>query len=947
MSSQAPTGIENIEAYNATQADRDAVRLEDIGPLNVDIPAATSRACAAATRCSRYAADLAQLPVPADLLARVTRYGLAAAHAHVLHLAAEAPTPEITQMAEELYATREMLIADAKALIGRKLIPAERISKLSGTRGHRDLGFDIMLLCTVFRDEWPALAGRTALRVEELDPAQKLAERLVAAVALRDDREKAKSRAHQERARAFHLLSLSYDQLRRCLSFILWGIGDLNDVAPAFIMGRARGVREDIDADAVGGPTPNGASTPVAGGVIFDPLRQRYFRIDSTAAALLTLWPAHRTVDQLADAANELFGLAVSGRDVTDLQEFLTVQGLVVPADERGWRHLGDGERRSQTGWLAWAMHNYLFIRIPLIQPQPILDRLAPWLAPLYTRAFAMLIAVFGASGIYLASRQWDTFLGTFLYFFSLEGALLYGLSLAIVKSLHELGHAATAHRFGCRVPTMGICFMVLVPMLYTDVSDAWRLSSRRQRVAIDAAGLIVETGLACLATFAWAFLPDGMLRSLAFAIATTGWLLSLGLNLNPFMRFDGYYLLSDLTGIENLQPRAFALATWRLRELLFALRAPPPEHLPAGRRRWLVAYAWATWIYRLVVFTGIALLVYHMAFKLLGIALFLVEIIYFIAWPVWREIKEWHTMRSEIIAARRGIAVLALLSVVIAAALVPWATRISIPAVLEDAGIQQAFPRRSGEIKAISVRRGQRIEAGQPIAEIASPELDHEIRQAGLRVRLIESRLARRTADVTDRSESPVLEDALLSLRARLAGLNSERAELRIVALHAGTVTDLDGELQAGRWVQRTDLIALVRAGAGIAVRGYIGEEDVVRLDPTVPARFIPEDLTQPVRNVRVERIAAAASSTLDITDLSSHYGGGVAARPLQRAGEGRVHVPVTGQFLIAGYVEGAPTGETARVVRGTLHIAGRPESLAARAWRQVLKVLVRESGM
>ena len=244
MASEAPNGIENIEAYNATQADRDALQLEDLETLNVDIPAASSRAHSAAVRCARYAEQIAQLPVPADLLARVTRYALAAAHAHVLHLAAEVPTPEAAGMAEQLYGVRETLIADAKALVQRKLIAAERISKLSGTRGYRDLGFDIMLLCTVFRDEWPKIQGRTGLELDELDPAQKLAERLVATVGLRDDREKAKSSAHQERARAFHLLSTHYDQLRRCLSFILWGKGDLNELAPAFLMGRGRSNKE-------------------------------------------------------------------------------------------------------------------------------------------------------------------------------------------------------------------------------------------------------------------------------------------------------------------------------------------------------------------------------------------------------------------------------------------------------------------------------------------------------------------------------------------------------------------------------------------------------------------------------------------------------------------------------------------------------------------------------
>lgn len=258
---QPSTGIEHIEAYEATQSDRDAVRLEAMAAINVDLPLATSRAAAAATRAARYAAELAQLPVPADILARVTRFGLAAAQAHILHLAAEQPSPEIAAMAEPLYETREMLIADARALVARKLIQADVLSKLSGTRGHRDLGFDIMLLCTVFRSSWANIQGRSAVRLDELDPIHKQAERLVAAVGLRDDREKQKTHAHQQRVRAFHLLAREYDQLRRALTFILWGVAEVSDVAPPFTGGRGRTSAEEPAAE---GAQPEGeADAPV------------------------------------------------------------------------------------------------------------------------------------------------------------------------------------------------------------------------------------------------------------------------------------------------------------------------------------------------------------------------------------------------------------------------------------------------------------------------------------------------------------------------------------------------------------------------------------------------------------------------------------------------------------------------------------------------------------
>ncbi len=128
----------------------------------------------------------------------------------------------------------------------------------------------------------------------------------------------------------------------------------------------------------------------------------------------------------------------------------------------------------------------------------------------------------------------------TILHFFTPRGLALYVLCLAVVKVCHELGHAYTATRYGCRVPTMGIAIIVMMPMLYSDTSDAWKLTSRRQRAAIGAAGMIVECALAALAIFAWNFLDDGVARSLVFILATTSLMVGAAINLIPFIRFDG-----------------------------------------------------------------------------------------------------------------------------------------------------------------------------------------------------------------------------------------------------------------------------------------------------------------------------------------------------------------------------------------------------------------------
>ncbi|MCX5728512.1 MAG: peptidase M50, partial [Nitrospirae bacterium] len=277
-----------------------------------------------------------------------------------------------------------------------------------------------------------------------------------------------------------------------------------------------------------------------------------------------------------------------------------------------GYRAYAAQAEAVRPQWLMWLVHHYLFFQIPLVRPDRFLRATLPFVEWLFSKSVAWIIALIGLAGVYLVSRQWDVFTATFLHFFTPRGLALYALSLAIVKVFHELGHAYTATRYGCRVPTLGIAMLVMVPMLYSDTSDAWKLTSRRQRAAIGAAGMIVECALAALAIFAWNFLDDGMARSLVFIVATTSLMAGAAINLSPFMRFDGYFVLSDWLGIPNLQERAFAFGRWQLRRLLFGLDMPMPVPVAAAQRRFLVCFAWGVWAYRFMLFLGIALMVYH-----------------------------------------------------------------------------------------------------------------------------------------------------------------------------------------------------------------------------------------------------------------------------------------------------------------------------------------------
>ena len=275
---------------------------------------------------------------------------------------------------------------------------------------------------------------------------------------------------------------------------------------------------------------------------IYDPLQQRYFQIDNQTKDLLSLWHKGQSISDFLELVHQQLGVSLDQDQLIGFLDFVRKSHLTDEERQGNWSDLDQSVDKNQKSLFTRLAHHYLFFKIPLFRPQRTLKAIGPFFEPFYNWWFISTVVLIGLIGLYLVSRQWDTFINTFHEVFSFEGAVYLALALVLLKSAHELGHALTAVRYGCYVPHMGVAFMLMMPLLYTDVTDAWRLPSRRQRILIGAAGILVELGLACLATFLWAFLPDGSARGIAFMVATTGWVLSITFNLNPCMKFDGSF---------------------------------------------------------------------------------------------------------------------------------------------------------------------------------------------------------------------------------------------------------------------------------------------------------------------------------------------------------------------------------------------------------------------
>lgn len=685
-------------------------------------------------------------------------------------------------------------------------------------------------------------------------------------------------------------------------------------------------LREDLRLHEVA-PDRSGAPN----WTIQDPVVNRFFRIGWLEFECLLRWPGN-AADIAEDIANTT-PLAADAEQVLAFSGFLQRNHLLRPGPEAA-RVLAKKVTRPQWHQARWWLHHYLFLRIPLIRPERQLAALLPLLRPLGSTLGLGLIALASFLGIVLALRQWEHFsqgVGALLTPAGVGGFLL---ALTVAKIGHELGHALVATRYGARVAHMGLAFVVLWPMLYTDTSESWKLRDSSLRLRVAAAGILVELGLAGLATLAWALLDDGPLRVAMLYMATTGWVVSLALNLPPFMRFDGYFILSDLLDFANLHERAGAMARAWLRRSLLGWQEPDPEPLAQPVRRALVAFALTTWVYRLSAFLAIASAVYLFFFKALGIFLFAVEIAWFIVRPVVSELSIWHFRYGETTAQRRRL----LMWFGIAAALLffPWASEIGAPAIARPAHQQPVFSPFPARLVAI-VPAGK-VAAGTPLAAFENPDLQAREQRSSASIEALGNRVRTLAADDTGIDQRRATDERLAEQLAEVAATTAEVGRLHINAKFAGLWMDVDPALHAGVWVGNRQAIGILVDPGQWIVDAYVDQRQVERLKSGASARFYTEGRWQTIDALVVD-IDTTRSPRLPYAALDANYGGPIATQTGDRAGS-----PSQALYRVRLQLS-EPLVDT-RETRGHVSIEGSRHSLAIDWLATALAVIIRESG-
>ena len=667
---------------------------------------------------------------------------------------------------------------------------------------------------------------------------------------------------------------------------------------------------------------------------IQDPITNQFYQIGWLEFELLSRWRLGEK-EAIIAKTNQETPLNASSQELEGLLEFLTKSKLVVQRGYGATSALIEESKNRKLPLWKQLLHNYLFFRVPIFHPDRFLSASYPYVKGLFSQSALWFLLISAFAAFYLTVQQFDFFAATFVDTLTLEGIAGYMVALIITKSFHELGHAYTATHFGTRVSHMGVAFVVMWPMLYTDTGETWRLKRSKHRLGIASAGVATELSIAVFALLAWNLTPDGSLRNGLFFLATTAWVISLIINVSPFLRFDGYYILSDTLNIPNLHQRAGDAAKTWFRRTLLGWDVEYLEVTSTRRRRFYIGFAIATWFYRVIVFIGIAVAVYYFFFKALGIFLGVVEIWWFVLRPVFKEFGVWKEGWAGT-KLNRKLLLISLFAAFVALMVIPWKSTTTAPAILESENASSVYATGSGVLRSIPVE-GRFYEKGQELFEIQDSSLSWSVAILRSQKFAIEEQLKSLVGISGGESERAGLLEKWKKIDAQEQQALAQMEKLSVVAAMSGTLTDVDPLLAEGVFVNDQMPLATLIAPNEKIVEAFVQQDEVALIEEGNAVTFyIANTPTAPLKG-HVVSINQQRTTNLPSVALSAAFGGEVLVESDQEG-----VTPASTLYGVKIKLEQLPEQHAVGV--GSAVISTQSRSLIETLFNAVASVFVRE---
>lgn len=674
---------------------------------------------------------------------------------------------------------------------------------------------------------------------------------------------------------------------------------------------------------------------------LVDSLNVQYYRLTQSTYIIINYWDTI-TPEALLERIHAAHYYQISEQDIQMTLHFLTNNQLIQSHDAEQINMLLQQKKNAQIGWIKWLIHHYLFIKIPLVKPDRFLRRTLPYVKFLFSKPYWIFICFLAIFSIYLTMQQWNQFIHPLDNLFNLDGVLLLFLSMSIIKIIHELGHAYVNTYFGCKVHSMGVAFLVLFPLLYTDASDAWKIPDSRKRMIIDCSGVLAELQAMIWMLFLWHFTDSTLIKSLITYAITVSLVFTFVINLSPLMRFDGYYAFANALDIDNLQPRSFALARWQLRRWLIGIQDPAPIKVSSRKKRLMIIYAYITWIYRFFLFLGIAAVVYFLFFKVLGIILFLVEIIYFIVKPIlgeiWFMLKNLNKVRINKHTLFTSLSILSVLLLLI----IPWRTHLVLPAELVIAQKANFYTDTPCLASALPYANQTLVTQNKELFICESPDLIAQEKILILKIRAAEKKIRQQQGMGQKLGSKQLSQSDIDALKGQLKNLQKQKNKLILTSTFTGYVVNRTPNIGPSRWYAESTFLMSVITLSQWQVIAYVSENDLNRISKSIHNGFFLSNLPdEPSLHLKLSSQSIARASQLDNPYLSNTYGGPLT---VNASGSAQSHLTLNQSVFPITFEVINPTSIFYEQ-RGVVVIEGRAQSIIKRFYLHVLALFVRES--
>ncbi|HEY1660828.1 MAG TPA: hypothetical protein VGI03_00270 [Verrucomicrobiae bacterium] len=565
--------------------------------------------------------------------------------------------------------------------------------------------------------------------------------------------------------------------------------------------------------------------------VLENPFSNQYFRLRPAAYEFVSRLRPDRTVEEVWNQCLERFpDAAPSQESVIQLLSQLYFSNLLQYDLAADSAQLFERYKKRKQREIGFRFLNIMFARFPLLDPDRFLIRTLPVVGKLISPFGVVLWFLVVGFGLVIAADNFNALKVQGQGILATNNLILLYLGMIVVKGLHEFGHAYFCRKFGGEVHVMGIMLMIFTPMPYVDATSAWSFRECWKRVLVGSAGMIVELFFAAIAAFFWWKTGPGIVHALAYNIMFIASVSTVIFNVNPLMRFDGYYILSDLLEIPNLNQRAVMQMRYWAERFLFGVKN---TESPANTRReagWLGTFCVTSWIYRAIVFSGVLLVVAD-RFLIIGIIMAIACLISWAVTPVVRFVKYLSSnprldrVRHRAVGVTVGIAAF----LIVLLAVIPFPYSFRAPGIVVASERTQLVTLTEGRVVRLLVPSGTLVKKGQPLVEMTNPEQDQLL--VSTRAHLEEIRTQLLQAMYTNAPDIAPLTSLQDSVAAQLKSYTRDADNLTVRAPHDGVWVSPQINEMVGSWVTRGTQLGLLANPAGFNFEATVTEDDARNL--------------------------------------------------------------------------------------------------------------------